>query len=58
MRSALTPSRNAAEPPTNAHNIGINATRIGNGRSAANRNPAVRIVVGHGTPNVGACGNT
>jgi hypothetical protein len=52
-----TPKRNAADPPTNAHISGMTATSRGNDRSAANRNPMVRIVVGHGTPNVGSRGN-
>ena len=41
----------------NAHISGITATGRGNDRSAANRNPMVKIVVGHGTPKIGSLGN-
>jgi len=47
---------NAAEPPTADHNIGTTAASRAPARGAVRSNPAVRIVVGHGTPNVGIRG--
>jgi hypothetical protein len=56
IKSARTPKRSAADPPTNAQRIGITVTTRGSDESAASRNPVVRIVVGHGTPKVGSRG--
>jgi len=48
--------RKAAEPPIAAQITGITATSRASRRGSNRRSPAVRIVVGHGTPNEGARG--
>ena len=55
-RSARTPRRTAAEPPTTVHRIGIAINAAGRDEPLASRNPTVRIVVGQGTPKVGILG--
>ncbi len=54
-RSARTPNSHTALTPITDHANGIDDSRIEDGETPM-RNPMVRMVVGHGTPNVGIRG--
>lgn len=55
-RSSHIPSRNAAVEPINAQAHGISMSPTGGRSTVQSRRASVAIVVGHGTPNVGAAG--
>jgi hypothetical protein len=55
-RSSGTPRRNAPVDPTTAHATGIAKTLRGIALDARSNRPSVKIVVGHGSPNVGCPG--